>query len=332
MIGLTLADLGLVSEKRENERATIGAAFALFYRNRTGRSPDTHEAWLIARLADALAGADVHMRDSTRRMLNAKYEYQRQALRHGDVATNADLQTFRHRITQWCEQYEAIRQRPWRPSSTREPRTLLGGPPRPALTHFLRAALNPAPSVSGVVEPSLGRSLDLGDWFLGPLGRPADPLVAGLTDLARAEFRAGRWAAAAAVARLARARAPDEVAPQRLLAHASSWSVEGEPPADQHAATHAALGARTGSSGTTSARSSNTGPPLALDGNLPAVHSSLSRIRMPGDDYHVWLDCLHEVLRPETYVEIGVATGTTLALVRPPTGTGGSEIAALDTV
>lgn len=81
VIGLTLADLRLVTETRENERATIGDAFAMFYRNRRGRPPDAHEAWLIARLAEALAGADVHMSDGARRMLQAKHEYQRRVLR-----------------------------------------------------------------------------------------------------------------------------------------------------------------------------------------------------------------------------------------------------------
>jgi hypothetical protein len=40
---------------------------------------------------------------------------------------------------------------------------------------------------------------------------------------------------------------------------------------------------------------------------------------MPGDDYCAWLDRLHEALRPETYVEIGVFMGRTLALALPPT-------------
>ena len=238
---------------------------------------------------------------------------------HGGIATNADLQTFRARIVHWCEQYEAIRGRPWSPAPAREPQTLLGGLPRPALVHFLRAALNPVPSGTGVVEPPLGPSFDLGLWSLSPSGRPADPVVAQLNDLALAEFRDGRWAAAAAVARLARARAPDEVAPQRLLAHASSCSVEGEPPADQGAATHAALGHAYRLLGDHTRAVVEYRSALAQDGNLPAVHLGLSRIRMPGDDYYLWLDRLHEALRPETYVEIGVATGKTLALVRPPT-------------
>lgn len=238
---------------------------------------------------------------------------------HGGIATNADLQTFRARITQWCEQYETIRGRPWSPAPAREPQTLLGGLPPSALVHFLRAALNPVPSAAGVAEPPLGASFDGDLWSLRPSGRPADPVAAQLTDLALAEFRAGRWAAAAAVARLARARAPDEAAPQRLLAHASSFSVEGEPPADQRAATHAALGDAYRLLGDDGRSVVEYRSALARDGDLPAVHFGLARIRMPGADYSAWLDRLHEALRPETYVEIGIFTGTTLALARPPT-------------
>jgi hypothetical protein len=238
---------------------------------------------------------------------------------HRGIATNADLQTFRVRIARWCEQYEAIRGRPWGPAPARGPQTLLGGLPRPALVHFLRAALNPVPSISGVVEPPLGPSFDSSLWSLNPSGRPADPVVAQLSDLAHAEFLAGRWAAAAAVARLTRARAPDEEAPQRLLAHASSCSVEGQPPADQQAATHAALGEAYRILGDNNRAGVEYRSALALDGNLPAVHLGLSSLRMPGDDYHIWLGRLHEALRPETYVEIGVGSGTTLALARPPT-------------
>jgi len=40
---------------------------------------------------------------------------------------------------------------------------------------------------------------------------------------------------------------------------------------------------------------------------------------MPGDNYTAWLDRLQEAVRPETYVEIGVDMGLTLALARPPT-------------
>ena len=76
---------------------------------------------------------------------------------------------------------------------------------------------------------------------LTPSPRPADPVCAALVDLAESEFRARRFQAAAAVARMARARAPDEPAPQHLLAIAGAWLRDaGEPTDDQRAGFHLA--------------------------------------------------------------------------------------------
>ena len=40
---------------------------------------------------------------------------------------------------------------------------------------------------------------------------------------------------------------------------------------------------------------------------------------MPGDGYLKWLERVHNALRPETYLEIGVAKGQSIACARPPT-------------
>jgi tetratricopeptide (TPR) repeat protein len=52
---------------------------------------------------------------------------------------------------------------------------------------------------------------------------------------------------------------------------------------------------------------------------FPGALSGLASVRLPGDDYVSVLAQLHDILRPATYVEIGVETGATLALARPPT-------------
>ncbi len=60
---------------------------------------------------------------------------------------------------------------------------------------------------------------------------------------------------------------------------------------------------------------------LALDpvsARSPA-QSGLARALYPGDDYRAVLSAIHETLRPACYVEIGVSTGASLALVRAPT-------------
>ncbi len=60
---------------------------------------------------------------------------------------------------------------------------------------------------------------------------------------------------------------------------------------------------------------------LALDptsARSPA-QDGLARALYPGDDYRTVLSAFHAMLRPAAYVEIGVSTGASLTLVRPPT-------------
>ena len=53
---------------------------------------------------------------------------------------------------------------------------------------------------------------------------------------------------------------------------------------------------------------------LALDGNALPAHLVLAKIALPGPDYLVHLARLHAVKQPQTYVEIGVFKGESLAL------------------
>jgi glycosyltransferase involved in cell wall biosynthesis len=234
---------------------------------------------------------------------------------HGGIATNSDIDLFPDAFRRWAQQYETIRGRPWA-SPTHEKPTYLGTLPRPALSHLVRSALDPIPR--GNSGP-FGRSFDRSLWSITPIERPADPGIAALVDLAHTEFRAGRFEAAATVARLARSHAPDEMEPQRLLAHAGPWLRTRMPPDDRRAEFHLALGEAYRVLGDEGKSASEYRAALTFDDDLMQAHIGLAKLRMPGDGYLVWLERLHAAIVPETYLEIGIARGQSLSYARPPT-------------
>ena len=234
---------------------------------------------------------------------------------HGGIATNSDIDLFPEALQRWSQQYETIRGQPWAFRPQDRP-TYLGIMPRPALSHLIRSALDPIPR--GSSEP-LGESFDRSLWSIAPIERPADPGIAALVDLAHTEFRAGRFEASAAVARLARSYAPDEMEPQRLLAHAGPWLRTRMPPDDRRAEFHLALGEAYRVLGDVGKSASEYRAALTFDDDLVQAHMGLAKLRMPGDDYLVWLERLHAAIVPETYLEVGIARGQTLGVARPPT-------------
>jgi len=50
--------------------------------------------------------------------------------------------------------------------------------------------------------------------------------------------------------------------------------------------------------------------------DFPGAHGALASLRMPGPPYRDVLRRLHELVRPRTYLEIGVETGATLAFAK----------------
>jgi acyl carrier protein len=58
---------------------------------------------------------------------------------------------------------------------------------------------------------------------------------------------------------------------------------------------------------------------FAIDKHSSAAYSMLSCVKYPGDSYIEVLSRLHRALRPATYVEIGVASGMSMARAVPPT-------------
>jgi Glycosyl transferase family 2 len=236
---------------------------------------------------------------------------------HGGIATNAPVESFPGRLAGWGKQYEAIRGCSFAYPSLKSAPTYLGTLPRPALTRFVRAAIDPV-SVYGR-EPPLGRHFDRELWSLAPAAQPADRTIAALVDLAQNEFRAHRYESASAVSRLIRERAPDEPEPQRLLSLIGSSLSGDNVPSGRRADYHLALGEAHRMLGENEAAASNYRTALTFSRDLPEAQLGLAMLRLPGDDYLVWLERLYRALSPTTVVEIGVRHGESLAQVQPPT-------------
>lgn len=160
---------------------------------------------------------------------------------HGGIATNAAPKALTKSLEQWTKQYQAIRGHAISGARFPSAPTYLGTLSRPALTRFVRGALDPARVRLGDGDTPLGADFDRSLWSGIPIARPGDPTAAALVDLAHGEFRAGRFEAAAAVSRVTRRRYPDEPEPQRLLAQVGPCLPHGHPPADRRAEVHAAL-------------------------------------------------------------------------------------------
>ena len=235
---------------------------------------------------------------------------------HGGVATNAPPLRQVDNWARWASQYSTIRGRPVEVPRPRHPPTYIGTLPRPALARMVRAAVYP---ITRYDEQPLGADFNQELWTCTP-SRSSDQTIAGLVDLTENEFRHGRDEAACAVARLIRERAPDEPGPQHLLSLVSPWLQPGEVPSDDHRADyHLALGEAHRMLGENEAAASNYRAALTFTRDLHQAHLGLAMLRMPGDDYLVWLERLYRSLAPESVIEVGIFQGASLALLRPPT-------------
>jgi glycosyltransferase involved in cell wall biosynthesis len=195
---------------------------------------------------------------------------------HGGIATNQSFRDLAQSLRKWEEQYQAIRQRPWRAPSLRN-RTYIGTLPQAVLPHLARAIVEP---VRGL---PLGPSFDRDLWQATQSPRPSEPICAALVDLAESEFRSRRFQAAAAVARMARNRAPDEPAPQHLLAIAGAWLRDaGEPPDDKRAGFHLARAKAYRLLDDLTAAEAEIRAALDWDADLEEAKSGLAELRSRG--------------------------------------------------
>ena len=235
---------------------------------------------------------------------------------HNGTNTNAPPDRQRDNWSGWASQYASIRGRPYAVPRPRRPPTYIGTLPQPALARMARGAVYPN---TRHFEPPLGADFNKELWMCAPPVRSADETILRLVDLAEHEFRQGRFEAACAVARLIYQRAPDEPRPQRLLSIVAPWLLAQSPPHSQRADYHLALGEAHRLLGENEIAALNYRQALTFNPDLVQAHRGLAVLRMPGDDYRVWLERLYGWLAPATVIEIGVDQGASLALLRPPT-------------
>ena len=234
---------------------------------------------------------------------------------HNGTNTNALPDRQRDNCTRWASQYARIRGRPYEVSRPKHAPTYIGTLPQPALARMVRAAIHPN---QRFFEQPLGPDFNRELWRRTLPARSADETIAGLVNLAEHEFRHGRFEAACAVARLICMRAPDEPEPQRMLSLVAPWLPVDGPPHAQRAHYHLALAEAHRTLGENETAALNYRAALTFNPNLVQAHSGLAVLRMPGDDYLVWLERLYSWLAPATVIEIGVYQGASLALLRPP--------------
>jgi hypothetical protein len=227
---------------------------------------------------------------------------------HGGIATNAAGNVHRARVTQWTEQYTAIRGKAYRHPQGPPP-VYVGAVPRPMLRHFTWAAIRALHHERSALQPTLDRQL----W--GPAApAPASPAVVPLLELARTELRAGRVDAGVAVARVIRQREPDEPECLRILSLAGGAD-NGHAPSAHY---FAAVGEAYHIAGDDRAESQYLAA-LKRQPMLVRARSGLARLRLPGDDCYQWLERLHREIRPAIYLETGVTDSAAIGFALPPT-------------
>jgi hypothetical protein len=199
---------------------------------------------------------------------------------HGGVATNSDPETFARAMQQWAPEYQAIRGKPYQVPQPRKRPTYLGVLPRPALARFVHAALSGGHP--RLPEPPLGAGFDRMLWSSEIPARPVDPAVAAAIAIAHDELRAGRYESACAVARLVRARAPDEPEPQRLLSLAARDLPEAAR-AELNAPYHLALAEAHRLLGDTERAQWHYRTALKFDGGLAQARARLGTLRAAGE-------------------------------------------------
>src|SRR5581483_3874952 len=164
------------------------------------------------------------------------------------------------------------------------------------------------------------------------LEQPLPPAVAAPDPSREPNSDAARWISRArdaiserrnvealAFARQARQAAPDSPGAQTLLRFLAQAKAPTDLPTSRRAKYLAICGDVYAEAGDVDEAARCYQAALEAQPGRVEAYVGLAKLRMPGPDYHDGLRRIHERLNPETYLEIGVFEGESLAHARPPT-------------
>jgi hypothetical protein len=231
---------------------------------------------------------------------------------HGGIATNATRAEIDHAVEGWTEEYREVRGRELEPLWLPKP-VYIGTLPnslRPQYAQALNTRLHGDGALAAAPAPPV------------PLPRLAtDPggIAECWSELAFKAAEKGHGIEALTFARWARAagwEAP-ELGPL-LSCLAAEATIDLMVPA-RRAQFHLDVGNAYLRFGPLDKAAEHYGYALAADPGKGGAYLGLSMVRMPGLFYWEVIRKVHAELRPNTYLEIGIGDGASLALARPPT-------------
>lgn len=247
---------------------------------------------------------------------------------HGGVSTNAAPETVSRRQKAWHDEYRHIRGAEFTPADQKS--RVVYGAIRPEIApHLVSALIAPVRSQLRQDDDSRPffplqdsrpvRRMNVG---LQPQGSPATSPTEQAIRLVEHLFNQGRFLEARDAARLVLRKIGHGKVRQLERITALCANHPGLPPSappkrrSSHLATIGRVHRALGESALAERAFEEA---LRLDGGNDIARFALSSIRLPGGSYLDRLSEIHEFLRPNIYLEIGVFRGDSISLARPPT-------------
>ncbi|MEX2032559.1 MAG: class I SAM-dependent methyltransferase, partial [Dehalococcoidia bacterium] len=232
---------------------------------------------------------------------------------HGGIATNVTPDVIDEKMERWREQYTAIRGRPVDPRPPFRDPVYLGTLPEvlwPRFGHAMSTMLHAKQHLAAAPVPPV----PLPD----PIAESSD-LAVQWSARAGAAASEGRLTEAQLFARRARAADPAARDVTPLLSCIATYRPLDQLSRPERAQLLVDAGGVFEHAGDATQAEAHFREALVNEPRFAAAYEGLSRLRMPGPGYYDRIERIHEQLNPATYLEIGVFTGESLALAKPPT-------------